>query len=452
MEHINGKLACSLMRVLAKGKGQPTSTVRLVVDIALGSQELDIVLTKIFQLQKLIKEFDQIGRAYEATAMQTLLSVTGPKLGATNRQFGWLRSFFLPAAHKEWSSANERLDKTHQYQTALNLTGQSLTQRIEEIQTIRDQLRRFNERTQALPGGDTSQIEHWLTGHLQRRFAQEEKSYTPFQREVWLKDLDPTNRPPTRKTPPGISAWIRSLAAQIPWLRPHLPTPATQNTTFASLITNSSTSLTSLNNYSIHLYRTHILSYYSRTLAYYSRTTRYLAAVRAYEERHQVSRLTLLNETSESPSTAISLKPTRQELIQEIALQAGFQPGEVVPYPALWVEPWVRGYERGSFYMVHQGWRGFTGKMQDWYWKLKMVMYGVLVLLACWSIRWLRGMLEPVIEVLKWGLTLLWLLVTFLLPLGKPWWKSIVVGFGLGIGCTLVLQRYWDRRNGEVER
>ncbi|KAL8867501.1 MAG: hypothetical protein Q9198_008492 [Flavoplaca austrocitrina] len=190
MEHINGKLACSLMRVLAKGKGQPTSTVRLVVDIALGSQELDIVLTKIFQLQKLIKEFDQIGRAYEATAMQTLLSVTGPKLGATNRQFGWLRSFFLPAAHKEWSSANERLDKTHQYQTALNLTGQSLTQRIEEIQTIRDQLRRFNERTQALPGGDTSQIEHWLTGHLQRRFAQEEKSYTPFQREVWLKDLE----------------------------------------------------------------------------------------------------------------------------------------------------------------------------------------------------------------------------------------------------------------------
>lgn len=123
-----------------------------------------------------------------------------------------------------------------------------------------------------------------------------------------------------------------------------------------------------------------------------------------------------------------------------------------MPYPALWVEPWVRGYERGSFYTVHQVWRDFTGKTQDWFWKLKMVMYGILFLLGCWLIRWLRGVLEPVIEVLKWVLTSLWLLVTFLLPLGKPWWKSIVFGFGLGIACTLVLQRYQDRRNGEVER
>ncbi|KAL9023997.1 MAG: hypothetical protein Q9180_008030, partial [Flavoplaca navasiana] len=175
------------------------------------------------------------------------------------------------------------------------------------------------------------------------------------------------------QNPPSIRAWIRSLAAEIPWLRPYLPTPATQNTTFTSLITYSSTSLTSVKNYSIHLYRNHILSYYSSTLSYCSRTTRYLAAVRAYEAELQLSRLTQ-NQTSQSPSTAISLKLTRQETIQEIA---GFQPGEVVPYPALWVEPWVRGYERG-LEGFDGGDAGFVLETEDgdvWY----FVPFGLLV-------------------------------------------------------------------------
>ncbi|KAI4116517.1 MAG: hypothetical protein LQ345_003079, partial [Seirophora villosa] len=354
------------------------------------------------QWQKVIKDFDRLGRESETAAVQALVSVTATKLGATNRQFAWLRSFFLPTAHKEWSRANERLDNIHQYQTALNQTGQSMIQKREETQTIRDQLRRFSERAQALPGTDTSQIEHWLTGHLTRRFAEEGKSYTPLQREVWLKDLEhwfgpsttsthPTSRPATQALQPfqptpytqkpsnqapasttsthrtyilaphhqkpskpdarrntGIFAWIRFLAARIPWLH---PAPSPQNTTtivndstFTSLIT--STTLTTLKTHAINLfYTTHIH-------AYFTRTTRYIAGVRAHEEQRQQSRLLASLDQIHIPlSTAVSLYPTRQEIIQEVTLQAGFKPGAEVPYPALWVEPWVRArvqarYER----------------------------------------------------------------------------------------------------------
>ncbi|KAL9014732.1 MAG: hypothetical protein Q9173_000622 [Seirophora scorigena] len=329
----------------------------------------------MFQWQKVIKDFDRLGREDETVAAQALVSVTATKLGATNRQFGWLRSFFLPTAHKEWSRANERLDKIHQYQTALNQTGQSMTQQREEIQTIGDQLRRFSERAQALPGGDTNQVGPSTistrptspiatqalqpfkpTPYTQKPSNQAPASTTSTHRTyIIAPHHQKPSKPDARNT--GIRAWIRSLAAPILWPHPHPPTPSPQNTTivnstFTSLIISTTTTLTTLKNHTINLYNTHIHSYYTRT-------TRYIAGVRAHEEQLQQSRLASLhqNQVPLSPSTAISLKPTRQEIIQEVALQAGFKPGEEVPYPALWVEPWVRArvqarYERGP---LHSG-------------------------------------------------------------------------------------------------
>lgn len=108
---------------------------------------------------------------------------------------------------------------------------------------------------------------------------------------------------------------------------------------------------------------------------------------------------------------------------EEVATKTCFRQDEEVPYLALLLEPFIRAsvqyrYGQGPLQTMSNHWKAFTGKMMGLFRELKMVMFGILVFLACAVVMWL-GILA-LIDVFKWILRSLRLLVTFLLPLDSP--------------------------------
>ena len=231
---------------------------------------------------------------------------------------------------------------------------------------------------------------------------------------------------------------MRSLTGQIPWLGPYFSTPPSvqRHATFASVINWSTTSIASAKNFSVHRFRVYVIDYWNRT-------TRYMNGVSKHEKILQQSCLASLHQCQRL--NALSLRPSRQMIIEEVARLSGFRPDEEVTYAALLLEPWIRAtvqyrYGQGPLQTISNRWKTFTGKMMGCFGKLKMVMFGTLVFLACAIVMWLVWLLSPLINVLKWILRSLWLLVTFLLPLGNPWWNLGVV-FMFGMAFTMVLQQ-----------
>ncbi|KAL8913380.1 MAG: hypothetical protein Q9171_001795 [Xanthocarpia ochracea] len=188
-DQFNGRLACTLTRVLSKDIRKSVARVALVHEIAKASEAIDRQCASISQSQLLHEEVERIGREYNATATKALTSITAAKFWATNRQFKLIRKQFLDRAHEEWSQKHESLSKIHQGQIASNQTRQSLAQKREVTQKIRNQLGGLSDQTQDLQEGDLNQIKNWFWEHVAQRFAEDGKCYTPSHSDAWWRDL-----------------------------------------------------------------------------------------------------------------------------------------------------------------------------------------------------------------------------------------------------------------------
>ena len=79
--------------------------------------------------------------------------------------------------------------------------------------------------------------------------------------------------------------------------------------------------------------------------------------------------------------------------------QAGFRPDEVISYPALLLEPFVRAqvqyrYERGPLQTIEDAFKPLLRKINAWFGKLKLVVYFILGLITCTLIKWLFPILK----------------------------------------------------------
>ncbi|KAL9013500.1 MAG: hypothetical protein Q9180_009012 [Flavoplaca navasiana] len=229
---------------------------------------------------------------------------------------------------------------------------------------------------------------------------------------------EPFRSNPTTQAP-GLRARLWSLAAKIPWIGPRFFVGHSEQSIAVmatGIATWSITTVVLVKDVTIYFFQVHVVDYYRRT-------ARYIHGVHQDEEMLQQQAQT----ASEGPSQltkGLALRPSKQTRIARVAAQAGFHSDEVVPYPALLLEPCMRTivqyrYQwgflqkmedagkallRGSLQTMEDAGKALLRKIDAWFGKLKLWVYRILGFVAFALIMWILSILAPLIAQLIGGL------------------------------------------------
>ncbi|KAL8887998.1 MAG: hypothetical protein Q9192_006243 [Flavoplaca navasiana] len=246
---------------------------------------------------------------------------------------------------------------------------------------------------------------------------------------------------PFRSSPtpqaPGIRARLWSLAAKIPWIGPRFFFGHAEQQSLTvmatDIVTWSITTVALVKNVTIYFFQVHVVDYYRRT-------ARYIDGVHQDEEMVQ-QQAQMASEDPSQLTKDLALRPSEQTRIAQVAAQAGFRPDEVVPYPALLLEPCIRTivqyrYQRGPLQTMEDAGKSLLRKIDAWFGKLKLWVYCILGFVAFAPIMWILSILAPPIAPLIGALMGIAIILRALID--APWEKLVVFVVGTISGSVLV--------------
>ncbi|KAL8836712.1 MAG: hypothetical protein Q9176_006133 [Flavoplaca citrina] len=199
------------------------------------------------------------------------------------------------------------------------------------------------------------------------------------------------------------------------------------------IVTWSVTTVALVKDVTIHFFQVHVVDYYRRT-------ARYIDGVHQDQEMLQ-QQAQLASEDPSQLTKDLAFRPSKQTRIAQVAAQAGFRPDEVVPYPALLLEPFVRvkvqyRHGQGPLQTMEDAGKALLRKIGAWSSKPILWVYRILGLVAFALIMWILSILAP--PIMPFIGALMGIAIILQALIDAPWEMLVFFVVGTVFGSVLV--------------